>query len=73
MPSDTIACIFWLKNRQREIWGGGGKRDEKPKAPGHDPVLQELLKGLLDDEPQRTANEVPSRTKPSGRNGGDQR
>ncbi len=73
MPPDTIACIFWLKNRRPAQWREGYKAEETPKAPGHDPVLQEILKGLLDDEPQRTADGVPSRTKPSGRNGGDQR
>lgn len=37
-PPDTVACIFWLKNRQREIW-----RD-KPK----DETTQTPLSDILD-------------------------
>ncbi len=73
MPPDTIAYIFWLKNRRPAQWREGYKAEETPKPHRHDPALQKILKGLIDDEPQKTADEMPSRTKPSGRNGGDQR
>jgi hypothetical protein len=32
-PPDTLACIFWLKNRQREIWTDKGIDPDEKQTP----------------------------------------
>lgn len=41
-PPDTVACIFWLKNRQRELW-----RD-KQDTPGNDQTTETSVGEILE-------------------------
>ena len=47
-PPDTQACIFWLRNRQREIWGSRRMADK-------DDVATEEMLAALDAAGERAA------------------
>jgi hypothetical protein len=49
-PPDVRACIFWLRNRQPQLWGG------RAKAPAED---QDELIAALDAAGERARLEVP--------------
>lgn len=43
-PPDTVACIFWLKNRQKELWRAQPENEVSPD-------LTKVLSGLIDKLP----------------------
>lgn len=51
-PPDTVACIFWLKNRQKDVW-----RD-KHEFEGNMNVSAESLMRLLDEAKKKAANRL---------------
>lgn len=48
-PPDTTACIFWLKNRQPELWRDVHKLDVTATVTHTLPSRQEALKVLTED------------------------
>lgn len=38
LPPDTIACFFWLKNRQSKVWGDKSKVAAQPPRKGPVPI-----------------------------------
>lgn len=49
-PPDTTACIFWLKNRQPELWRDRHNHEltGKDGAPLHPPTKDEAMTSMLD-------------------------
>lgn len=62
VPADTVACIFWLKNRQRSLWrdriehtgadGGAIKTEQTIKVEEMGDDEREMLRAVLAGQPQ---------------------
>lgn len=64
LPPDVTACIFWLKNRQREHWKDRYQDDSGPKViniiMGHRVAQQEAAKLSAEPIPARVRNGNPA-------------
>ena len=71
-PPDTTACIFWLKNRQKELWSDVSRHEHTGKDGG--PIEQKQIPvldlSILSDEELALAEKLGLKAKENGAGSG---
>jgi hypothetical protein len=49
VPPDTVACIFWLKNRRKDLWRDRHETEQPPLAFDPNESIEDIRDELLRD------------------------